>query len=172
MNTKIADSDPCRQLVRQLGDSSVVVREASRKALVQRGGGDVVQALITSLSDPRKQVRWECAKALQEIADPRAAEALVGALMDEDPDVRWVASEALIALDRKGTVAVLKGLIQCSGYVAYRRAAHHVLAALKYTSVLLIPVLDTLERSDSALSSPVAAYQAILAISDLSSLIG
>jgi hypothetical protein len=96
----------------------------------------------------------------------------VQALADEDDDVRWVASEALIALNEKGAKAVLGGLIERAGYVAFRKAAHHILASLKYTSVLLLPVLQTLERSDSALSTPVAAYQAMLALNEFSSFVG
>jgi len=172
MNTTITNSENYSQLISQLGDSSAVVRETSRKQLVHRGGDPVLQALITVLRDPRKQVRWEAAKALQEIADPKAADALVQALTDEDFDVRWVASEALIALNHNGAKAVLSGLIHRAGFVAYRKSAHHILAALKYTSVLLVPVLKTLERSDSALSTPVAAYQAMLALSEFSTFVG
>ena len=172
MNTSVMDSHECGLLISQLGDPSAVVRETARKQLINRQGDGVVHALVAALSDPRKQVRWGAAKALQKIADPKAADALVQALTDEDDNVRWVASEALIALNDNGAKAVLSGLIQRAGYVAFRKSAHHILAALRYTSILVVPVLQTLERSDSALSTPVAAYQAILALNEFSSFVG
>lgn len=111
-------------------------------------------------------VRREAAKALTAIADPVAAPALMNALDDDDGDVRWVASKALIALGMDGLPTVLDGLIKRATSVAFRRAAHHVLHELRDLTTAVARVLCALENSEPAVSTPPAAYEALVALSN------
>jgi len=153
-------------LIGNLGSGDAMVRKRTREQLVERGGLEVTRALVGELVDPRQHVRWEAAKALAAIADPVAAPALMDALEDRDEDVRWVAGEGLIALGTVGLTTVLSGLTKRAESLNYCQAAHHVLHDLKshvHTEVI-IPVLQSLETPEPAVTAPAAALSALMAL--------
>ncbi len=139
MTERIEPSDQIAQWVNQLAADDPVVREKSRKQLVQLGGHDVTRALVQALIDPRMHIRWEAAKALHVIADPVTATALMHALDDDDEKVRWAAAQGLIALKQVGLLAVLSGLLKRAGSMEFCKAAHHVLHAQKSCADVVAP---------------------------------
>lgn len=168
MNEKMDAAAETSKLVGQLAEPDAVVREKARKQLVELGSPDVTPALLQAVIDPRTHVRWEAAKTLQAIADPVAASSLMHALEDEDADVRWVAAEGLIALKKVGLRTVLSGLITRAGSIEFRRSAHHVLHESKAFAGIVAPVLKALGQSEPAVAAPLAAYDALVALSDTS----
>ncbi|HQX52961.1 MAG TPA: HEAT repeat domain-containing protein [Planctomycetaceae bacterium] len=153
-----------RQLVHQLADDDASVRQKSREQLTLLRSLEVTRELVVALIDPRAHVRWEAAKALQAMADPVSAPALMHAMDDENEDVRWVAAEGLIALGRIGLLTVLSGLMKRAGSVAYCSAAHHVLHECKTDVDVVAPVKVALEQLDRAITAPLAAFEALVAL--------
>ena len=150
-------------LVERLYLDDGLARAAAREAIVKIGR-PMTPRLVQLLSNPNEQVRWEATKALAEIADPAAAVALVGALEDPSFGVRWLASTGLIVLGRDGLAPLLRALMQNSGTVLLRHAAHRIvfdLAGRDKLYALLKPVLDALESAEPAVSAPVAAHAAL-----------
>ncbi len=153
-------------LIEELSSKDPVVRGRSRQKLVEIGGHQVTRALVRELIDPRKHVRWEAAKALTAIADPVAAPGLMHALDDKDVDVRWVAGEGLIALGGIGLMTVLSGLTKRAESLDSYKGAHHVLHDLrpKGYAQIVEPVLQALETSEPEITTPLAAYEALVAL--------
>jgi HEAT repeat protein len=156
-----------RQLVAQLADAEAPVRMESREQLVHLRSHEVTLELVRAIIDPRTHVRWEAAKALLAIADPVSAPALMHALEDENEDVRWVAAEGLISLGKVGLLTVLSGLTKRAGSVAFCRSAHHVLCESKTDEQVIAPVRTALEDLDGALAAPLAAFQALITLSQM-----
>ncbi len=154
------------QLVERLSLADGMARDAAREAIVKIGK-PMTPRLVQLLSSPDEQLRWEAAKALAAIGDPAAAPALVGALEDPSFGVRWLASSGLITLGRDGLRPLLIALMQNSGTVLLRSAAHRIvfdLAGREELYVLLKPVLDALESAEPAVSVPGAAQSALQAL--------
>lgn len=150
-------------LVEQLSSENGSVRAVARDAIIKIGP-PMTPHLIQLLSSPDEHLRWEAAKALAAIADPASAPALVGALEDRSFGVRWLASSGLIALGRDGLRPLLVALMQNSGTVLLRSAAHRIvfdLAGRDHLFVLLKPLVDALESTEPAVSVPVAAHAAL-----------
>lgn len=164
MSTEKDDIDTVHALVEQLASDDPVVRERSRRRLVEIGGKHATRALIGELVDPRKQVRWEAAKALKAIADPASAAALMQLLDDDDQDVRWVAGEALVALGKIGLMTVLSGLIKRARSPEFCQSAHHVLHDLKEKDYAegIQNVLKALESSEPEVTAPPVSYEALV----------
>ena len=149
-------------LVVELGCSDGGERLRAREKLVEVGKPAVL-ALIGALKSPSEKTRWEAAKALGEIRDPRAASALVDSLEDAEAAVRWLAAKALIALGRRGLVAVLHGVERCVDNLWLKDGVIHVLHTLVRDGIApeAAPVLEALEDIAPRIEAPVAAYHAL-----------
>ena len=149
-------------LIEALASADGLRRKQARRCLV-RAGERVVGPLIGALNEEDPVIRTEAAEALLYIASPSAAAALVESLGDREFGVRWLAAEALIALKCDGIHALLEGVIQHSGSLWFRQAAHHVLHD-HYCERLrseLRPVLDALSGRDAEDTAPVAAGEVL-----------
>jgi hypothetical protein len=158
------------ELLGALASPSPVARRKAREALVALGK-PAVPSVIQLLSHRKPHVRWEAAKALGGIADPIAAFALVNALNDHDGDVRWLAAEGLAAVGRDALPPLLAALIERADSDWLCEGAHHVchiLVRKKGLGSILRPLLAALEQSEPETASPLAAYNALSKLRDLS----
>jgi hypothetical protein len=158
-----ADQATIDVLVEHLADDDSTRRQEAREKLAAIGG-PAVPSLVESLYDPREHVRWEAAKTLEAIRDPLTAPALVTALEDENEDVRWVAGEALVALKDAALAPLLHALIRRSTSFWLCKGAHHVLHELakhERRRPLLKPVLEGMESTEPAVTTPPAAHTAL-----------
>ena len=156
------DPDWVESLVRTLDSDDPAERSRARIALV-RMGRPVGPWLTHALAHQKGQVRWEAAMALGLIRDPASAAALVQALEDDMLEVRWAAADGLLALERDGLVALLRGLIARSGSIRLRESAHRILSRTAHgeDGPILRPVLEALESTAPMAALPIAAYTAL-----------
>ena len=154
------------RMVADLASENPVVRLTARESLIDLRLSRVTTALVGELVDPREHVRWEAAKALSVLADPVSAPALVQALEDDSEGVRWLAAEGLIALGKRGLMAVLSALTKRASSTTFCRSAHHVLREFDrgHTAGIIAPVLVALVESQPGVSAPVAAYSALVSL--------
>jgi HEAT repeat protein len=126
-------------------------------------GGKSVAALSDALEGKNEGQRWEAAKALGQIGDPAAVGVLVKTLEDKIFDLRWLAAEGLISIGRPSIVPLLHRLIEKTDSVWVREGAHHVFHDLHdpKSKIILRPVLDALEDSDTHIQIPFAAEAAL-----------
>lgn len=153
----------------QAGDG--MARKRARETITLLGDPAVSQ-LQALLSDPEKRVRWEATKALGAIVDPGSAGVLVGLLDDPHSEIRWLASTGLINLGPRSLVPLLEPLTRPPLSRGRAEMSHRVLRELSKENDTLAgviaPVLEALDRRDTALVSPAAAR----ALSDLDSITG
>ncbi len=160
------DTKPIEFLIAELGNENGQVRQQARDAVMTKEHSAVVP-LTDALKSENEHRRWEAAKALVELHDPATAPALVEALENEDIDVRWLAAEGLVALGIDGLIPLLRALQAHPDSVWLRESARHVMRALAKTSLseIATPVLRALEGTESVLQVPIAAYEALNALS-------
>ncbi len=161
------DAKPIEFLIAGLGSDDGKVRQRARDALVAKDHS-AVAPLTAALRSRNEHRRWEAAKALVELRDPSAAPALVEALESEDIDLRWLASEGLVALGNDGLIPLLRALEAHPDSVWLRESARHVVRAMAKTSLseIAMPVLNALEDTEPVLQVPIAAYEALDAITE------
>ena len=163
----MANDTKIESLVKQLSSKDGDARQKARLALVDIGK-EATLPLTTLLTEKDKQTRWEAAKALVAIADPAAIPALIKAMNDDIFDVRWLISEALVALGVDSVIPLLETLRTNSDKLYVREEAHHVLKYILRDSpqaielkTILKPVIDALESSTAAISTPGAVQTAL-----------
>jgi HEAT repeat protein len=158
------------QLISQLADQDMEIRERARQSLVSLGK-PAVPALLKALQDLREQVRWEAAQALRQIYDPAAVPALVSALEDPGIEVRWSAAEGLIAQGRVALAPLLRALMKRADSVWLREEAHHVLRVMaerdQDIADVLHPVVKALGMLEPEVEAPVEAKRALERLTDM-----
>ncbi len=166
MPEKTPETTSVSELIDHLASSNPVLRQTSRRQLVEIGSPEVTRALIHELTHPDDHVRWEAAKALATLADPVAAHALMHAMEDDNSDVRWVAAEALIALGEDGLITVLSGLTRRARSFDYCKSAHHVVHHMRQRGYdeVLAPVIEALDTLEPGVAAPPAAFNALTII--------
>jgi len=124
---------------------------------------DQVEGLLVAGQAHAAQQRWEAAKALSQIVDPAAVGVLVKTLEDKTFDLCWLAAEGLINIGKPSLVPLLHRLIEKTDSVWVREGAHHVFHDIHDPNLKLVlrPVLDALEDSDTHIQIPFAAEAAL-----------
>jgi len=95
---KATDPESEKELIDELSEKYVFIREAAARALGQIGDPRAVEPLVAALKYVSQVVRRAAVEALGSIGDARAVLSLLAALKDHNADVHDAASEALIKL--------------------------------------------------------------------------
>jgi HEAT repeat protein len=152
-------------LMDDLTCDDIIRCQKARRSLVTMGH-TAVPSLIEALGSSKNWIRWEAAKALSQIGDPTATDVLIKTLEDKNFDLRWLAAEGLIAIGKKSVVPLLRALIGNPKSLWLREGAHHVLHDMDRGDwdEELKPVMDALESFEPSVEIPMAAKQALDAL--------
>jgi HEAT repeat protein len=109
---KLTDTRSEKEIIDELVEKYVFIREAAAKALGRIGDARAVDALIAALKYISRNVREAAAEALGRIGDARAVEPLIEALKDREVDVHESAAEALVRLGASAVAPLIDLLKQ------------------------------------------------------------
>jgi HEAT repeat protein len=101
--------DMMRHYISELGSQNGLRRQHARLAMVAIGE-PAIDILAVLAMHPQYVIRWEAVQALSQMKNAVTAPLLINALEDEYQSIRWVATHGLIALGKKGLIALLEVL--------------------------------------------------------------
>lgn len=155
------------QLISDLGSDDGMVRQRARYALTQIGE-PAVDALIRAFQEKNNPTHYEAAKTLSGIGSTKAIATLINALQDEDFSVRWVAAEGLISIGEPSIRPLLIAMELHAESGRLREGVHHVLHDWitrklidEQMRKILLPVLDAYRNFEPAVSTRLAAIEAL-----------
>lgn len=151
-----------RDLIQQLDDASMDVREESAYALGSIGSPEAVGALVAKMEDPSCELGPQIAKALRYAKDPSSVDALIKRLSDPDRETKSESIRALGEIGDKRATEPLMDILTASSDTKFICYASDALARLHE-----LKAVPEIVRKMQSMPTPLLKKSLAVSIGDL-----